>query len=232
MMVGAPLLAALLLCTVPSWAGPLLVVPIGPGGKFHPGSKADPDLVWGKAMHTGSMIAGTSRFQILKAGMWFNSEVFSSGRHSFFGPGQELFLYGSIDLDHDGGHRDRKDVWGVLIAAKFLNYRFVERHGQTFFIANLLETINPKLAALLGLHQTTYHATLELQLLQIRSGKQVYDLIERGVLTTGSIPEPPSILLLGVPPLWLGARRWLRRSSLPPTSSIFPGIPETPAASN
>lgn len=208
------LVTALLLFAIPSWAGPLLEVAIGSGGKLHTGPKKDPNFVWGNARNPGSMIAGTNVFRISKGDIWFDSEISLLRRHTFFGPGQQLFLYGSMDPDNDGGAHDRNDAWGVLIAARFLNYRFLERNGKTFLIANLLETINPKLAALLGLRQTTYRATLELQLLQIKTGKQVYDVIERGVLTTGSIPEPPSIVLLGVPPLWFAMKWSLQRLSV------------------
>jgi hypothetical protein len=206
--VREALLATLLVIAAPCWAGPILAIHIGPGGKFHTGLKDDPDAVRGYASHLGSLISGTDVFKILKGDLWFNSEISPPGRHIFFRPGEQLLVYGSIDPNHDGGHKDRQDIWGVLIAAKLLNYQFLQRNGQTFFIANLLEFINPKLAALLGLHQTTFHASLELQLLQVKTGKHVYDLIEGGVLTTGAIPEPPSIVLVGIPALWFGAKRW------------------------
>lgn len=210
--VRMALVAALLLFAIPSWAGPLLTVTIGPGGKLHNGPQKDPDLKWGNAKNLGALIAGNNVFQIQKGAIWFNSQISLPGHHMFFGPGQQIFVYGSIDPDDDGGPHDRNDVWGVLMAAKFLNYRFLHRNGKTLFIAEVLETINPKLAALLGLHETTYHATLELQLMQIETGKQTYGLVEGGVLTTGAIPEPPSIVLLGVPPLWFAAKRYVQRS--------------------
>jgi hypothetical protein len=170
--------------------------------------------VWGDAKNLGSMKTGTNAFGIAKGDMWFDSQLsLGEHHHLFFTPGQQLLLTGQVEPDHDGGPHDRKDVWGTLIAAKLLNYRYMNRNGQTYFVANILETINPKLAALLGLARTTYDAKLELQLTRIKGGKQIYYAIDGGVLTTGAVPEPASFLLLGIPLLWFLARRMTAASS-------------------
>jgi hypothetical protein len=206
-------LAALLLLPKPSWAGAILVITIDSGGKLHTGPITDPGAVWGNAKNLGSMRTGTNAFRIVKGDMWFDSQLsFGEHHHLFFTPGQQLLLTGQVDPDHDGGPHDREDVWGTLIAAKLLNYRYMNRNGQTYFVANILETVNPKLAALLGLAKTTYEAKLELQLSRIKDGKQIYYAIDGGVLTTGAIPEPASILLLAIPLVWLGTKRLIQRS--------------------
>lgn len=203
------LAAILVLIAAPASAGPLLSINMGPGGKVHTGIASDPDAVRGIARDLGSMISGVETFQIMGGNLWFNSAISVGNHHlNFFAPGQQLLMTGWID-NHHNGIRDSQDVRGTLIAAKLLNYRFLDRNGKTFLIANVLETINPKLAAVLGLDKTTYNATLELQLSQIRTGRygrQVYDAIEGGVLTTDAVPEPSSIVLLGIPLLWFGVR--------------------------
>jgi hypothetical protein len=206
-------LAALLFLAKPSWAGPVLVITIDTGGKLHTGPIRDPGAVWGDAKNLGSMKTGTNAFRIMKGDLWFDSQLsLGEHHHSFFTPGQQLLLTGQVDPDHDGGPHDREDDWGILIAAKLLNYHYMNRNGKTYFVANILETVDPKLAAVLGLRRTTYDAKLELQLTRIKGGKQIYYAIDGGVLTTGAIPEPASIVLLGIPLLWLGTKRLVQRS--------------------
>lgn len=187
------LLLGCLLASIPAWAGPIWEV--GKTGKviYH----QDRGPVSGFGLSITQLIFGSQDIKV-RSGHF----AFTTGSLIGFQPGTELFgsggkfvLRGCVDGDGNRvGWCDRKDIRGTLISGTFLNAKLVQENGQWVLIAELVEEINPALAALLH-ESTTSDAMLELTL----SGSPEKRCWTVDGVTGGSIKllsEPASILIL------------------------------------
>jgi hypothetical protein len=206
----AAIALAVLLTARPGWAGSIVVV--GNGGTLtdvH--SSRSNNHLSGNKMDITQIVTSSGVLPVLVGRMSFMSGALtgSKGEDQLFGPGGKLWVNGCVDLNRDADTKcGRGDLSGNLITAQFINATLVDKNGKFFLDAEVLESINPKLAAFLNLSKTTYQANLQLAL--IRLGRNRWD-VEGGFLSM--ISEPASIVLAGLALLLLVvAYGWLRKS--------------------
>jgi hypothetical protein len=203
-----------LLAAIPLWAGSIDVI-VGSGGTINVDHKPHP--IQGRMIDVTTLGIGSDILPVLMGTMTFETgaETSHQGDDYTFGAGGGLKVTGCVDLGNDKAKKcDKKDFSGVLLTAKFLNAEIVEQGGKFYLEAEVLEQINPRLAALLKLTKTTYLAKLDLELIQDGHNKWVFrESVSSGSLMT--MPEPSSIALLGIPLLSLaGLYRFRARKPL------------------
>lgn len=197
---------------VPAWAGPMLDFSIGhygsvvyaPNEKHHPG-------IWGSRIVVADLMYGANITNILSGRLGFavGPLVNFSGNNSLWGAGGELSVTGCADLNHDG-KCDKGDFRGSLMTGSFLDAKIVERNGKEVLEAQIVDQLNPQLAALLHLSSRSYTGELELTLTQLsHSCWRVRDGVYGGFLKDfGTVPEASSIWLLGASLLYFAVRRF------------------------
>ena len=196
--VRAAVVFAILLVSVPAWAGSILDVDAGDAGTLagiH--SQRGKGHLAAKGIDITQIVSGSDILPVVMGRMSFTSGAITGMKpgERLFGPGGALSVTGCVA--QTGGC-----LPGALITADFVNAMLVEKSGQFFLEAEVLETINPALAALLNLPKTTYKAELELAL--VRLGRSRWE-VEGGSLNI--ISEPASIFLTGLALLALFAAK-------------------------
>jgi hypothetical protein len=192
-------LAIALFTAMPVWAGSIDVT-IGKGGSIDVNKKTGP--VQGRRLDVTTLGIGSDILSLLNGHLTFitGAETDHQGSSYTYGEGGGLRVTGCVDLGSDG------DKCGLLVTGKFLNAEIVEQGGKYYLEAEVLEQINPKLAALMDLTTTTYLAKLDLALVQVGHNKRFFrESVKSGSLLT--ITEPSSILLLALPLLSLAISR-------------------------
>lgn len=202
----------LIVACAPAWAGNILDLPVKGGGIFSYGAGELSPRFYGRGIRVGDLSYGGT-LPILRGRLDFSGGNFlhSSGKSWFWGPGGSISVRGCADLNHDGrcGSGDFK---GTLITGTFLDTEVITQNGKEILEAQIVDQINPQLATLLHLSNSTYRGELELLLANFgRNRWWVHDRIQGGFLrSSGTIPEPPSIWLLGASLVCLGASRFAR----------------------
>jgi len=187
---------AILFIFIPQLRAGSIDVSVGNGGNVVVQTRKG--VVHANKVDVTQMVFGSSALQVLTGRMRFTigNETGHQGGDYFFGGGGSLTVTGCVDLNHDSDKKcDRHDFHGTLLTAKFLNAAIVEKAGQYFLQAEVLETIDPRLAALLKLSKDTYLAKLDLALTLI--GQNRWAL--RSSVLSGSLitlAEPSSLVLL------------------------------------
>ncbi len=192
---------ALLSCSASAWAGAVLDLPMKKGGSLtyryaerHPG-------LWGGGIDINGIENGTQTLPILRGRLRFADSGFvsSKGNGLSWGSGGTLSMHGCADLNLDS-KCDKGDIRGTLMKASFLNAELIQQNGKEIFKAEIVEQLNPQLAAALHL-PTTHTAELELTLAQLRDGRWWgRDGVQGGFLRecdpVQAVSEPSSIWLL------------------------------------
>jgi hypothetical protein len=184
----------------PALAGTIIKFSLKGGGSFGLASGERAPRFWGAGIRIKELDYGTSANAILGGRLDFSGGRFlhSANGIYFWGSGGGLVLRGCADLDHDGqcGSGDFK---GELVTGKFVDAHVVEHNGKEFLIAHIVEQLNPQLAAILHLTNTTFNAKLAIRMSELNSDRWwVRNGIQGGSLTGyGIVPESSSIWLLG-----------------------------------
>jgi hypothetical protein len=145
---------AVLSFSAPAWAGSILDLPVGQGGKVAYGVKGRTP-VYGSGIPLTELIYGTKTLGMSSGRLFFvtgKSSTPNSGS-LFFAPGGGFAVRGCVDAngDQDRGCGDKKDIRGVLMKGTFLGAELTKQNGETILIAQFLEQLNPALAKLLNL---------------------------------------------------------------------------------
>jgi hypothetical protein len=195
----------------PARAGTILDLSIGSGGVVAYGQGEHHPRLWGSGIKVSDLTYGANILPILRGQLSFSGGTFagSNGNSWLWGPGGSLSVTGCVDLnrDHKCGQGDFK---GKLLTGTFLNAEVIKQNGKEILEAQIVDQINPQLAALLHLRSATYRGELELVLGTLRHGRWwTHDAVQGGLLKDfGNVPEPSSIWLLGACLLCLGVRRF------------------------
>lgn len=162
------LVACLLLIPLPSPAGELLTFTMGPGGTVAYGNgNGNAGQLSGSKIDITQIALGSSTTPISDGRMFFNFGSSDSLQNS--DRGDELVVTGCAGTGLCGKQKaDEKDLVRTLITASILDYHIVEKHGETFLVADVVEHVDPRLAAYLKLSKTTFTAQLDLELLQVK----------------------------------------------------------------
>jgi hypothetical protein len=145
------------------------------------------------------MIYGSNALPMLGGRLTFASGNFvgSSAAGWFWGAGGNLAVKGCADLNHDGrcGSGDFK---GTLMTGSFVDEKLINLNGKEVLEAQIVDQINPQLATLLHLSNTTYSGQLDLMLTSIGGGWVRYAVDSGSLTDCRTVPETSSFLLLGV----------------------------------
>jgi hypothetical protein len=140
--------------SAPAWAGSILDVPVGKGGKVAFGLKGRTP-VRGYAIPLTELEYGTGTLDISSGRLFFvtGKSIKSDPSELLFGPGGGFVVRGCLDAngDQDRGCGDKKDIRGVLMKGTFLSAELTKQNGQIILVAKFLEQLNPALAKLLNL---------------------------------------------------------------------------------
>lgn len=197
--------------SVPALAGEILDFSIGhygtviyaPNEKHHPG-------IWGSRIVVGDLMYSSNTVKLLGGRLNFSVGPLTNfnGTSSLWGAGGKLSVIGCADLNRDG-KCDKGDIRGALMTASFIDAKMVERNGQEFLEGQIVEQLNPQLAALLHLPSKAYTGELNLMLAQLsHSCWRVRDGVYGGWLTDfGTVPETSSIWLLSAGLLYFAISR-------------------------
>ena len=186
--------------TAPAWAGAILQLQIGSGGTVSYGRGIRQAGLQGNDIRIRQLNYGVAIIPILLGHLFFHGQGFASSQEGrlLWGPGGSLVVRGCADLNADA-KCDRGDIRGTLLTATFVNVQLIQKGSQAILIAQILDQINPQLAARLGLPVTTLRGQLKLLLLQSGCCRgRVRDLVQSGFLDASfAVPEPSSIVFLG-----------------------------------
>jgi len=189
-------------CAVPGWAGTILELQIGSGGTVTYGIGSHHRPIHGRGIRVSDLRCGAGIMPILMGRLVFNGGSFV-GSHAgnwFWGPGGNLSVRGCVDLNQDA-KCNKGDFKGTLATGSFLSAQVVERKGKEVLIAHIVDQLNPQLAALLNLPDTSYTGVLQLVLVRLEGCNSrwiVRDGVQGGFLSNSSaVAEPSSIVLLG-----------------------------------
>jgi hypothetical protein len=184
------LIIGCLLASIPAWAGS--ITETGKIGKviYREGQGA----VNGFLISNLQLIFGSEDLGILNERFAFTTGnlLSSQSGNESFDAGGHFIVRGCVASNGDGSC-GAEDIRGTLITGTFLNGKLVQENGQWVLIAELVEHINPALAALLH-EPTTSDAMLQLSL---SGDPKITGWTVDGV-TSGSISllsEPASVVI-------------------------------------
>jgi hypothetical protein len=204
-LVCAAALVAFVSTTLPASAGTVLDMPILSLGFIEYQSCARNPVLLGRGLRVAQMIYGSNSLPMLGGRLTFASGNFvgSSSAGWFWGAGGNLAVKGCADLNHDG-RCGSSDFKGTLMTGSFVNEKLINLNGKEVLEAQIVDQINPQLAALLHLSNTTYAGELDLALTSIGGGWVRYAVDSGSLIDCHTVPEASSFLLLGVSLLGLG----------------------------
>lgn len=198
--------------SVPAWAGTILGLSIGSGGRVVYWSKPSKPWLSGSGIKVEDLMFRDDVLPILGGRLAFSDRDFLSynGHSRSWGAGGTLLVHGCVNLIHSRGC-NKKDFRGILFTGTFLDAKIVDVNGTEMLEAQVKDQINPQLAALLHLSSTPYVGQLDLKLSSLRSNRWwTCDTVQGGSLVDGNVPAPSSIWLLGSSLLGLGGIRFGR----------------------
>lgn len=187
-----------------AWAGSLLDIPIGDAGKVRYGNHGHGALQ-GSGISVAELISGTSTLKTVGGRLSFSTTkgLGQSGDSLLYGTGGQIVMRGCIKESGEHGRWCQKgDIRGVLMRGTFLNARVVDQDGKLFLIAQFIETLNPALAALLGLPVES-EGTFDLLLSSVPSRWGNLEQVVGGSLNLLSEPSSIAMLISGLLGLFL-----------------------------
>src|SRR5262249_34657175 len=145
------------------WAGTVLDFRVGDNGMVRYGSGKHHSGLRGENIMLSQLFYGSSTVATLMGRLSFRDEGFTTARNGAFlgSAGGTLSVKGCADLNHDA-KCDKGDFKGTLLTGSFVSSKVVQEGGKQILIAQIVDRLNPQLAALLGLPVTTYRGQLEL----------------------------------------------------------------------
>ena len=207
------ILFAMTLAKIPASGSSILDLHVGTGGGISFWRSGPSTALRGQGIKITELTYGTDALPVL------GRMIFSTGNLTsfnstdwFFGGGGKITVIGCVDrdLDHDT-KCDKGDFNGTLLTGTFLNADVVNENGTKILEAQILDQINPKLAAFLGMAGTNqvYRGELELYIGErgIPPSSIRYGKVYGGYVTPLTVPEPASIFMLGAGLVVLGAAR-------------------------
>jgi hypothetical protein len=204
-LVCAAALVCCLSASLPASAGTVLDMPILSLGFIEYQSCARNPVLLGRGLKVAQMIYGSNALPMLGGRLTFASGSFvgSSSAGWFWGAGGNLAVKGCADLNHDG-RCGTVDFKGTLMTGSFVDEKLINLNGKEILEAQIVDQINPQLAALLHLSDPTYKGQLDLMLTSIGGGWVRYAVDSGSLIDCHTVPETSSFLLLGVSLLALG----------------------------
>lgn len=190
------LLISLFFFSVSAWAGAVLQMPIGDTGHVWYGIHGRSSAI-GAGITISDLVYGTDTLDLLGTRLFFitGKGMGRNGNTLSYGPGGELVVRGCVDTNGNRWCKGKGDVRGILMKGTFLDAKIVNEDGEIIFLAQVLEHLNPTLAAMLNL-PTEFTATLDLVLSASGGWRWLQkDNVNGGSLTV--LSEPPSIALMG-----------------------------------
>ena len=204
-LIYAAVLLFVVSASVPACAGSILNLPILSGGFIQYQRCARNPVLWGRGLRVGELLYGNNVLPMLPGRLVFASGNFvgSSSAGWFWGAGGSLSVKGCADLNHDGrcGSGDFK---GTLMTGSFLDAKLVDLNGKEVLEAQVVDQINPQLAALLHLAAGTHTQELDLTLTSIGSRRVRYAVDGGSLKDCRTVPESSSLLLVAASLLGLG----------------------------
>lgn len=198
--IYAAILLLVVFASASAFAGKIPGFLVGNGGIVEYEFGGHHPRLYGSGIRVQELMYGPRVFPMLLGRLTFSGGSFMRSDNSSYlwGPGGRLSVTGCVDINHNG-KCDSKDFRGKLLTGSFLDARLVDRNGQEFLEAQLVEQINPQLAALLHLTQTKYSGAMEFTLTELSHGHWwAHDHVQGGFLNGhgNNIPEASSIWLL------------------------------------
>lgn len=185
--------------SLPASAGTVLDMPILSLGFIEYQSCARNPVLLGRGLKVAQMIYGSKALPMLGGRLTFASGSFvgSSSAGWFWGSGGTLAVKGCADLNHDGrcGSGDFK---GTLMTGSFVDEKLINLNGKEVLEAQIVDQINPQLAALLHISNPIYAGELDLALTSIAGGWVRYAVDNGSLMDCHTVPEASTFLLLGV----------------------------------
>jgi hypothetical protein len=187
--------------SLPAFAGAIFDFPISSGGSFNLEVRNHRPRSWGAGIRVKDLKFGSSADAVFGGRLSFSTGAFGrlGGDNISWGAGGRLTIRGCADLNHDG-KCDKGDFKGVLLTGKFLHTELIQQNGREVLIAHLIDQLNPQLAAILHLPNSSLPGNLELSMIELQSGRWwTHSGVRSGSLTDYvAVPESSSIWLLGV----------------------------------
>jgi hypothetical protein len=199
-----------------AWAGSVVDMPIGDAGKIRYGIHSHTQLQ-GSGIAINDLIYGTKTLETFAQLAFTTAKATgqSGGGSLLYGPGGGIVVRGCISRSaNEGSSCHKGDFRGVIMRGTFLDAKLVDDNGKLTLIARFVETLNPLLAAMLGVPVQS-QGTLDLVLSNLRSYPWIVDKVDGGSLNI--LSEPSSLATLGSGLLGLflvvGASVMLRRGN-------------------
>jgi len=134
--------------TAPAWAGAILQLQIGSGGTVSYVRGIRHAGLQGNDIRIRQLNYGMAIIPTLMGHLFFHGQGFASSQEGrlLWGPGGSLVVRGCADLNADA-KCDKGDIRGTLLTATFVNVQLIQKGSQATLIAQILDQINPQLAA-------------------------------------------------------------------------------------
>ena len=215
-----PFLLLVLFSSLPAWAGAVLQMPIGDTGHVVYGVYGR-NAAYGFGITITDLFDGTETLNLLGARLSFitGSGMGRDGDTLSYRPGGKLFVRGCVDTNGNPTRCGKGDIRGILMRGTFLDAKIVDEGGEIILIAQILDQLNPALAALLNLPDQSVE-TLDLVMVDARNTRwRIGTDVTGGSLSLRILSEPSSIAIMatsltGLCLLRLGKARCLRRKTL------------------
>ena len=179
-----------------AWAGSVVDMPIGDTGRVRYGIHGHTRLQ-GAGIAINDLIYGTRTLETF-AKLTFTTAKGtgqSGGGSLLYGPGGGIVLRGCVSHSaNEGSGCHKGDFRGVIMRGTFLDAKLVDDNGKLTLIARFVETLNPALAAMLGVPVRS-QGTLDLVLSNLNSYRWTVDRVDGGSLNI--LSEPSSLATLG-----------------------------------
>lgn len=180
-------------------AGSILDLKIERGGNVRYGLDSRHGFIRGNEIRMVSLVAGANYLRLIGGRLEFVTGYGLGSMHNFSaGRGGNFSISGCADANHDG-RCGSGDIKGTLMTGSFLNSELVLQNGKEILQAELVDQLDPRLAAFLHLPDILYLGRLDLMVAAWgeHSRRFVNDRVLSGSLEDFSqVPEPASIFLL------------------------------------
>jgi hypothetical protein len=182
--------------SLPTWAGAILQMPIGDTGNVFFGNRGR-NPVYGRGISLTDLMYGAGTVDLVESRLYFitGRGEGRSGNTLSYGPGGVFVVRGCVDTNGNPAKCGKGDIRGILMRGTFLDAKIVDEGGEIILVAQILDQLNPALAALLNLPDESVE-TLDLTMVA-SEGTRYWT----GTNVTGGslsiLSEPSSIAIMG-----------------------------------